>query len=444
MGEATNSVAERLLDLARGVCEEAEVFYMNSDETPAKFEANRLKRLSTTNSQGVALRAIRGGRVGFAASSNLDDLRRVLDNAVESSEFGDEAKFSFPSGGEVEGVRVFDDEVAKIAPEELVGVGNEIIEIFRSFNGDILGEVEAEKSVISVRILNSRGRDISYEKTVYSVGANANLVRGTDILDVYDEEGRCDRSIDHRKLANRIIEKVRLAQKIVSAHTKNMPVVFSPSGLFAALIPLQTALNGRVVLQGASPLGNKVGEKVFDERVSIYDDGTLDFVLRSAGCDDEGVPVTRRALIERGVLMGFIYDLETAGRAGAESTGNGFRNFNVGSKPSPSFTNVVFDAGDVPYKDMISSIEEGIIVEQVMGAGQGNPLSGEFSVNVHLGYKIEGGEIVGRVKDTMVAGNILELLNNRIEGISRERLWFRGSMLLPYVHFGSVGVASKS
>ena len=47
---------------------------------------------------------------------------------------------------------------------------------------------------------------------------------------------------------------------------------------------------------------------------------------------------------------------------------------------------------------------------RLLGPGRGNILSGEFSINVHLGFKVEKGKITGRVKNTMVAGNALQAL----------------------------------
>jgi len=83
-----------------------------------------------------------------------------------------------------------------------------------------------------------------------------------------------------------------------------------------------------------------------------------------------------------------------------------------GGLPGPSPHAFVVKPGNVSFEAMVQSIDEGIIVEQLLGAGQGNSLGGDFSGNVLLGYKIEKGEIVGRVKDTMISGNVYQLLKN--------------------------------
>ena len=82
------------------------------------------------------------------------------------------------------------------------------------------------------------------------------------------------------------------------------------------------------------------------------------------------------------------------------------------SLPSPSFSNIVIEDGEATLEDMLAEIGDGLIVELLMGAGQGNVLSGEFSGNVLLGYAVRGGRIAGRVKDTMVYGNIYEALKD--------------------------------
>ena len=95
------------------------------------------------------------------------------------------------------------------------------------------------------------------------------------------------------------------------------------------------------------------------------------------------------------------------------------------------------------FKDMLKDIKEGLIVEHLMGATQGNILGGEFSGNVLLGYKVERGEIVGRVKDTMVSGNIYEILSD-ITAIGNEPRWIGASLKTPALYFSNLAVASKN
>jgi PmbA protein len=64
--------------------------------------------------------------------------------------------------------------------------------------------------------------------------------------------------------------------------------------------------------------------------------------------------------------------------------------------------------------DMLAQIDKGLLVDQGMGTWAGNVVAGEFSGNVQLGYKLERGELVGRVKDAMVAGNVYTALGGDV------------------------------
>ena len=432
---------ERLLALARRVAGEAEVYYETSLSTPVSFESNRLKMLQTKETRGVALRIIRNGRIGFASTTDFREPQVLVDHAVAVSEFGAEAKFSFPASAITREVQVYDPLIEGVSAETLVAMGQSMIDKVRQYNPDILCDAGISKSVGRVRILNSAGGDVSYEKTVLAGSIHGNLVRGTDMLDIYESKVSCEMVPSYDDIVDHLVRKFELAERIADVSTKSMPVVFTPKGVAASLIlPLQSAFSGKSVLQGASPIGDKLNQKVFDERFSVYDDATIDLAPGSAVCDDEGVPTRRTTLVERGVIRSFYYDLQTAGLAGTRSTGNGYRSLSTLPAPSPSST--VFDPGDTPYEAMISDIKEGIVVEQVMGAWAGNILSGDFSANVHLGFKVENGKIVGRVKNTMVAGNVFEMFRNSVVALGKESVWVGGTLKVPAMYFHSVSVSS--
>jgi PmbA protein len=99
-------------------------------------------------------------------------------------------------------------------------------------------------------------------------------------------------------------------------------------------------------------------------------------------------------------------------------------------------------SGDTHFEDMIAGVKEGLVVEELLGAGQGNELGGDFRANVSLGYKIENGEIVGRVKDTMISGNVYNVLS-QVEHVGDSSDWVFGSMRSPALQCLGVEVAAK-
>ncbi|RPI71093.1 MAG: TldD/PmbA family protein, partial [Desulfobacteraceae bacterium] len=208
----------------------------------------------------------------------------------------------------------------------------------------------------------------------------------------------------------------------------------TPLGLIALLLSLGLAIDGKNVLLGASPLRDKLGQPIAGPGLTIVDDPFIEYGLHTAAFDDEGTPCKVTPLIEKGVLRNFIYDRDTAGRAGVKPTGHG---------SNRRLTNLVIESGDVPFKTMLADIKQGLLVHNFLGLGQGNPINGEFSVNVCLGYKIENGELVGRVKDVMLAGNAFDALKS-ITAISKERERGYGVYsLMPYVQIGSMSVTAK-
>jgi PmbA protein len=70
-------------------------------------------------------------------------------------------------------------------------------------------------------------------------------------------------------------------------------------------------------------------------------------------------------------------------------------------------------------------------------------MGGDFSGNVLLGYKIEGGEIVGRVKDAIVAGNVHDALR-RLQAIGSEARWVGGTVFTPPLLIDRLAVSARS
>jgi PmbA protein len=440
-----------LLDMAVRRADAAELYLVSSEAIPATFEMNKLKHVETRRMQGFALRVIKSGRLGFSSSTDTSGVaaQELINAAVDSADMGEPARFDLPGpvlGGKSAAPLIYDDKIAELDADALIRMGREIVGIITEYDPSIKCGVQLERKVEEVTVANSNRGGGNYRKTTLTAMADALLVDGNDIFEVIGMDGSCRSDLDHRSVAHEMLERVRLGRRIAEVHTGRMQVLFTHRGIMPLLMALQSALNGKTALEGASPLAGRIGQQALDPRVCIYDDPTVDWALGSCPIDGEGVQSRRTPLVEAGIVKGFYYDLQTAGRAGTSSTGNGFRRAGAGDyfegQPTPTLTNAMVAPGSESLDDMITSMDEGIIVDQVMGAGQGNILTGDFSVNVHLGFKVEKGKIVGRVKDTMVAGNAMEALNN-IAAISDCAEWAFGEYSSPAFLFSSLGVAAK-
>jgi PmbA protein len=432
---------EELLKQAKKSAEEAEVFAVSRIETDAVFETNRLKQVVTRESSGKALRLIKNGRIGFSASNRVNGARELVNMALEMAPFGAEAKFEFPSLESYTKVEVYDAEIEKVAEEQMVELGQSLIDRIRAHTPEIICQGGVSRSTMSVAIMNSRGGHATYKKSVFSLSIEGVLIRGTDMLFVGDSESSCHPISDFNTVAANTIEQLERAKELAPSPEGKLPVIFTPLGVASTLMmPIAMGVNGKMVLQGASPLGHRKGEQVFDSRLSIWDDPLMQYRPASRFCDDEGVPSQRTMLIDRGVVANFIYDLQTAALAGTKSTGNGSRS--LASLPTPSLNAIVVEEGDVSFEDMVADIKDGLVVEELMGAIMGNVLGGDFSGNVLLGYRVKDGKLVGRVKDTMVSGNIYEALKE-VAAIGNKARWVGGTVLTPHIYCPRLAVSAK-
>jgi PmbA protein len=430
---------EGILEKAQKIAEAAEVFLVTAEETPVQFEANRLKNIQGKQSTSIALRIIKDGRIGYATATDVNDSQSLVENALETARFGTKAKFELPPTTPYPPVDIFDAEVEAISVEKMASLGEELIALITGHTPDIVCEAAVEKETIALRILNSRGGQASYKKSVFGIGVVGNLVRDTDMLFVGEGQSSCHPLTDVGEIAKVVLRQLDLAKNQASAPTKSLPVIFTPEGVASALLsPLMAAFNGKTVLEGASPIGQRLGEQVFDTKLSIWDDPTIAYRPHSRPCDDEGVPSQRTPLIEKGIVSSFLYDLQTAALAKTKSTGSASRG---GGLPIPSPSTLVIAPGQATFEEMVGDIKEGLVIEQLMGATQGNILGGDFSGNVLLGYKIESGKIVGRVKNTMVAGNVYKLLKE-ISAIGSQAKWVGGVFSTPSIYCPRLSVAS--
>jgi PmbA protein len=437
-------VIERLVAAIRSRADGGDALWRQSEHTTISFESGRLKACGITEETGVNLRVLRNGKVGVAGTTTaaLDDL---LSRALASAELGESVDIVFPRAGALPDVATHDTTAADASLDRLTSIGAELVSRLTRPGCQI--NVSIEREIATTRVVGTGGVDASYRATGVAVSVDLARFAGDDVLFLSDQYQGTDlptaRDLD--AVVRTIDERYDRALTVVQPPEGALPVVFTPQGLAAILLPLRQALSGKVVLQGISPLGTKVGETVFDAAFSITDDPLLPHRPASRPIDDEGTPSRRLPLVERGVVRAFIYDLETAARAGTQSTGHGTRG--TFGKPVAEYSNVVVgsrvvDGGAAPLGGgLVAEVRDGLVIDELIGVGQGNVIGGAFSHPVALAYRIERGEITGRVKDAAVAGNVYELLK-RIAGFGADGRW-QGTRWSPSLLLEGVSVARR-
>jgi len=441
---------DRLLESARAKVDGADALWRREEQTAVTFESGRLKSAGISEEAGLNLRVLAKGRMGVAGTTAAKpDPGELVGRACASAELGEIVELAFPPapGSPLPAIPTFFDRTANASLAELIRMGRLLVE--RLARPDCQVNVSVQREVADTAVGNTAGARGEYRATGIGVTAEITRIAGDDVLMIYDQYVGADMpgDADLETIVRSIDTRLTAALTIVAPPDGALPVVFTPAGLAAVVLPLEQALSGKTVLQGSSPLAGKVGEMMFDPRLSIFDDPLTPGRPSSRPIDDECVPSRATGLVEHGVVGQFVYDLETAARAKTQSTGNGRRG--VFGKPQIRYTNVLFRGayGVVPLQTdilgggLIADIDDGLIVDDLIGVGQGNVISGAFSHPVGLAYRVQRGEVTGRVKDAAVAGNAYDLLK-RIGGFGNDGRWL-GARWSPSLLLDGVSVARR-
>jgi PmbA protein len=430
-------IVEQIIQKAMETADGAQAIMTTQETSAVDFENDKLKSAESSQRTNIHVKVIKDGKVGTSSTTDPADIEGVVRRALEAAAFGSQVHFELPGPGELNPVKIFDPELLPLQKPEMIRMGQQMMDMIKTYNAEILAGAEVNRTISRIEFANSRGAVYSEEHTNFDVGVGGQWTRGTDILFAGHGVGQKLRRLDTEDIAARAIDYFRMAEKIAPVESKSMPVIFTPHGFVAVLLSLGMALDGKNVFLGASPLRDKLGQQIAHPSFTLIDDPAVDYGPQTSAFDNEGVVRKMTPLVENGILRNFIYDLDTAGRAGQHPTGHGTQR---------SLTNLVMSPGDQPFEEMIANMQEGLMVHGYLGLGQGNPINGEFSVNVVLGYKIENGQVAGRVKDVMLAGNAYSALKD-ITAMSKEREWVSGpytwfSGLFPYVQVGKLNVTA--
>ncbi|WP_205370676.1 TldD/PmbA family protein [Thermoleptolyngbya sp. PKUAC-SCTB121] len=426
------SLAEQLLELAlRSGAEAAEVYESQSLSRPVFFEANRLKQLETSQAEGIALRLWRDGRPGLAVAYGPVEPGALVERAIALSQLSEPETIELAPAHP----KHYPDLGVGVPVEQLVEWGREAIALVREQYPEALCTADWECDVETTRLINSNGLDCGYTDTTLSCYMAAEWIRGEDFLSVAD--GQTERGIlDPVSLAQQIVQRLDWAQRNTAPPVGKVPVLFTSKAADMLWGTVQSAMNGKQVIERASPWSDRLGEPVMDSRLTLSQHP--DIGPFSCPFDDEGSPTQPITFVKEGALQLFYTD-RTIGRAlSSGTTGNGFRP-GLGSYPTPGLFNLIVEPGFKPLESLLALMQDGIIVDQMLGGGAG--ISGEFSINVDLGYRVRRGEVVGRVKDTMVAGNVYTALRNLIE-LGGDAEW-NGSCYTPSVMVGGLSVTGR-
>lgn len=259
-----------------------------------------------------------------------------------------------------------------------------------------------------VHLAASNGFAGGYARSSTSVSAVAFTGSGTAMERDYAGEGRIYQS-DLPDLAEigRLAASRTLARAgAVKPKTGTFPVIYDERVASSLIGHLLSAINGAAIARGASWALDLLGKQVLPSGLSLIEDPLRPRISGSRPFDGEGLPSQRRAVVDKGVLMGWTLDLATARKLGMQSTGNAARG--TSAPPSPSSSNTDLTQGTASPADLLRDMGTGLLITSMIGSTI-NPTTGDYSRGAS-GFWVENGMIQYPVNECTIAGNLRDML----------------------------------
>lgn len=395
----------------------ADIFIEETAQTSVTFEDNKLDKLSSGTDIGAGIRVFDGNTIYYAASEDI-----LFEPLKEKALFLANSINKNPNKKEISLKPVLSSLEFKIEKRpDSIPIGEKVDIVKRS--NDIARSYGNKVRQVTVRyidtnqgvtIANSLGRYIEDNRIRTRFMVNVVVSKegvlqtgyegpggtvGFELFDMYDVE----------KTTRKAAERALLMIDAKHAPSGKMPVVMSAeAGGTMVHEACGHALEADFIQKGTSVFTNKTGQKVASELVTVVDDATIPGNYGTYRFDDEGTPSQKKILIENGILKGYMSDRYNAHLIGSISTGNGRRE-SYRTKPVPRMTNTFIQAGMTNPSEIISSINNGLLVKK-MGGGQVDVTNGDFVFEVMEAYLIEKGEVKHPVRGAMLIGNGPEVL----------------------------------
>ncbi|HUU40135.1 MAG TPA: TldD/PmbA family protein [Desulfatiglandales bacterium] len=394
---------------------EFEIFFSQKRLFSSEIKNGQVDHLRSSRELGIALRVLRKSRLGFSYlfGPTPASLALLTDRVVESATQADyDPMNAFSSAERLDGVDlgIFDADLSMISKKEKIERLKEMESSALCADSRIkkVRKAEYEEIENNCSIITSTGLDLEREETLVTMNLivlaedNNNSEMGWEF-----DQTRFYADIDPGRIGAGAAKRgvCMLGSRQIS--TRICPAVLENRAVIDLLGVWAYSFSGENVYKGKSLLKGKVNSLIASPKIQLIDDGIYPKGIGSAPFDDEGTPRKKTILIKNGKLLSFLYDGYWARKTGSESTGNSIRD-NIPSTPSISTSNLYISPGSVPFHQLITNMNNGLFINELMGLHMVDPVSGEFSLGAS-GIWIENGEYTFPVKGVTVSGSIHDL-----------------------------------
>ena len=398
--------------LERSSAEQTEVMVTEWDSALTRFANNGIHQNVAERDASVRVRVVKDGKTGVASTNQLNEAAAVdvLKRAIAIAELQPRSDVvPMPGPAPARPVEAWSDATAAATPEERAEFVQTICT--KAGRAGLKAFGAYSTSAGQLAIANSHG--VFHQQR--STQATVNSVVMGDAGSGYADRGAIDVSeLDRDELATEVIEKAQRNQHAQPVEPGVYEVVLEEYAVAEMLEFMSFIGFGALAVQEERSF-MRLGERITGEEVSIWDDG-LDRSGIPASFDFEGVPKQRVDLINRGVASGLVYDMQTAARAGRQSTGHGLPAPNT---EGPFAVNLFMKPGGTAKSDLMRDVKRGIWVTRFWYVRVVEPKASIITGMTREGtFLIENGQITRPVKDLRFTQSILEALKGTL-AISR-------------------------
>jgi len=415
-------IAERgvRLALGRGVNQaQTSVFLLQGGLT--RFANSTIHQNLTSRRGEVLVKVVlEDNRIGLFGTSLMERLEEAVERAVRLAKASNPNR-EFKSLPEPEAWRPiedsFDDETARCTPDERAKRVKTAIETAHDRSPDVKAVAgRLYTNAIHIAVANSLG--VSASTALTEAGMKVTVISrraGSEGFGTAEGYSRRMRDIDSGSLAEEASEG-----SVGSLNPRRVPlgeweVILSPLAVGALLRVLSyTAFSARAYIEGRSFIRYHLGERVFDEKLTLRDDPRDPRSLYALPFDGEGVPKEALTLVDGGVVdeESLCHDSLTAGVMNRRSTGHAlppFTRYPGRSMPIP--IDMILEPGDSSLEEMMKETRRGLYITTLHYVNPVKPSEAILTGLTRDGtFLVEGGEIAGPVVDMRFTDTLLSAL----------------------------------
>ena len=418
--EEARQIMEKALGFSKS--DACEVNLSGSESGNIRYARNTVSTAGHRSNQNLVVTANYGKKVGTATIDEFDDasLERVVRRAEELAQLSPEnPEFMEPLGPqEYLESKTYSESTAKVTPEFRTKVAEDSINPASA--KDVTAAGFLDDSTGFSAMMNSNGLFAYNQETnanfTVTMRTNDGTGSGWATRDVNDID-----KLKAGEASKRAIDKALMSKEAKAIEPGKYTVILEPSASVGLLNNMFRAFNARTADEGRSFMskeggGNKLGEKIVDERINIYSDPQHPEVP-SSPWNGAGQARKKMKWLENGVVKNLFYSRYWAKEKGVE--------------PIPFPSNAIMEGGDASLEDMIKDTKKGILVTRLWYIRTVDPQTLLYTGLTRDGtFFIENGKIKHPVKNFRFNESPIIMLNNLETLGQQERV---NGRLIPYM-----------